>query len=43
MEKKYPYDGVNMADFLMPETQQTVIFIILTVRYSYFLKVSVEF
>ena len=39
---KNPYDGVNISDFLMPKTQQTVTFIILTVHYYYFLKVSVE-
>ena len=46
MEKKYPYcfnlwchHSMIMADFLMPET---IIFIILIIHYTYFLKFLVE-
>ena len=49
-EKKYPYDcfqcgvqhSVIMADFIMPETQQPTIVIILIIYSTYLLKDLVE-
>ena len=46
-EKKYPYDcfvvSVIMADFIMPETQQPTIVIILIIYSPYLLKDLVEY